>query len=400
MRLESKESWLQLGRPWTWGLDVSTLYDCARLAGVSTATVSRVLHGHDRVSATTRARVLEVIQQLGYVPDGAAQSLSRRRKQVIGLVSVDRASDPIALESSSLLFADEVLHGVEATLRAKDWSLLISFCGEGDPRAFERLYSMSGKVDGLIVSEGIVGSEQLVRLAAKVPVVVVAGSRHGASTDVVTADNYAGSTALTRHLVELHGIRSFHYVDGPSSAPNALERRSAFENVIAKHKEVELVSTSRGTFSVESGRRAVEAMLKEQPPRMPEAIVCANDHMAIGAIQALAGHALAVPEDVAVVGFDDIYPGSLLDPPLTTVRQPTRSLGERACARLLERVNDPALPSVIEVLPTELLVRVSCGCGEGTRGAPGPARMSAQHRRTVSGSRRSGSSKPRRTAGS
>ncbi len=381
-------------------MDVSTLYDCARLAGVSTATVSRVLHGHDRVSATTRARVLEVIQQLGYVPDGAAQSLSRRRKQVIGLVSVERASDPIALESSSLLFADEVLHGVEATLRAKDWSLLISFCTEGDPRAFERLYSMSGKVDGLIISEGIVGSEQLVRLAAKVPVVVVAGSRHEATTDVVTADNYAGSTSLTRHLVDVHGIRSFHYVDGPSSAPNALERRSAFEDVIAAHPEAELVSTSRGAFSAESGRTAVEAMLGEQPSSIPEALVCANDQMAIGAIQALAAHALSVPEDVAVVGFDDIYPGRLLDPPLTTVRQPTRSLGERACARLLERINDQALPNVIEVLPTELLIRVSCGCGAGTRGALRPAGISAQHRRTIAVARRSGVSKSRRAVGS
>ncbi|MHB1508691.1 MAG: LacI family DNA-binding transcriptional regulator [Acidimicrobiales bacterium] len=378
---------------------MSTLYDCARLAGVSTATVSRVLHGHDRVSATTRARVLEVIQQLGYVPDGAAQSLSRRRKQVIGLVSVERASDPIALESSSLLFADEVLHGVEATLRAKDWSLLISFCSEGDPRAFERLYSMSGKVDGLIISEGIVGSEQLVRLAEKVPVVVVAGSRHEATTDVVTADNYAGSASLTRHLVELHGIRSFHYVDGPPSAPNALERRFAFEHVIAGYPGAVLVSTSRGTFSAESGRTAVEAMLGAQSSRVPEAIVCANDQMAIGAIQALAAHALSVPEDVAVVGFDDIYPGRLLDPPLTTVRQPTRSLGERACARLLERINDQALPNVIEVLPTELLIRVSCGCGDGTRGALHPAGISAQHRRSGAVARRGGVSKPRRAVG-
>src|SRR5215831_19294424 len=131
----------------------ATLYDVARLAGVSIATVSRVVHGQDRVRDSTRARVLEVIEQLGYVPDGAAQSLSRRRKNVIGLVCVERQSprQQYDIESMSLLFYDEILRGVEARIRDHNWSLLITYLHEaGEPDDLPRLLSFSAQVDGLL----------------------------------------------------------------------------------------------------------------------------------------------------------------------------------------------------------------------------------------------------------
>ena len=132
-----------------------TLYDVARLAGVSTATVSRVVHGQDRVRDSTRARVLEVIEQLGYVPDGAAQSLSRRRKNVIGLVCVERQSprQQYDIESMSLLFYDEILRGVEARIRHHKWSLLITYLQEASDPDLPRLLSLSGQVDGLLIGE-------------------------------------------------------------------------------------------------------------------------------------------------------------------------------------------------------------------------------------------------------
>ena len=153
-----------------------TLYDVARLAGVSTATVSRVVHGLDRVRDSTRSRVLEVIDQLGYVPDGAAQSLSRRRKNVIGLVCVERlAPQQYDMESMSLLFYDEILRGVEARIRDHNWSLMITYLREENHVDLPRLQSLSGKVDGLLIGEGIVPSAELARLAERLPVVVVAG---------------------------------------------------------------------------------------------------------------------------------------------------------------------------------------------------------------------------------
>ena len=345
-----------------------TLYDVARIAGVSTATVSRVVHGQDKVRDSTRARVLEVIDQLGYVPDGAAQSLSRRRKNIIGLVCVERQSprQQYDIESMSLLFYDEILRGVESRIRHHKWSLLITYLEEAADPDLPRLLSLSGQVDGLLIGEGIVPSEYLARLAKRLPVVVIAGSPAERAADVVTADNRAGSAALLRHLIEDHGKRRLYHVDGPITAPDARERRLALNELLAAHADCQLVGSSQGLFSVASGEEAGEKLLAIRAEAMPDAVVCANDQMAIGVLQAFAKAGVRVPEDVAVVGFDDIFPGSLYDPPLTTVHQPMRLLGERACTRLLDRIARPGLRPKVEMLPTELVLRSSCGCPPGT----------------------------------
>jgi LacI family transcriptional regulator len=347
---------------------VVTLYDVARVAGVSTATVSRVVHGQDKVRDSTRARVLEVIDQLGYVPDGAAQSLSRRRKNVIGLVCVERQSprQQYDIESMSLLFYDEILRGVESRIRHHKWSLLITYLEEAGDPDLPRLLSLSGQVDGLLIGEGIVPSEHLARLAKRLPVVVIAGSPDEKAADVVTADNRAGSAALVRHLIEDHGRRRLYHVDGPITAPDARERRLALNELLAANPHCQLVGSSQGFFSVASGEEAGEKLLALRGDAMPDAVICANDQMAIGVLQAFAKAQVRVPEQIAVVGFDDIFPGSLYDPPLTTVHQPMRLLGERACTRLLDRIARPGLRPKAELLPTELVLRSSCGCPPGT----------------------------------
>jgi LacI family transcriptional regulator len=339
----------------------STLYDVARVAGVSTATVSRVVHGADRVKSSTRQRVLEVIEALGYVPDGAAQSLSRKTKQVVGLVAVASRGPESDIEQTSLLFVEEVLRGVEASLGEIGWSLLISFLHAGDS-GYQRLQSLSGKVDGLLIAEGIVDSQHLARLAARLPIALVAGSPEELTVDVVDADNRAGTKALVCHLVKVHHRSRFYYVAGPSEAPDAVARRSAFYEVLADYAGVTACGEFEGRFSADSGTLAARQILGWRAGAMPDAIVCANDQMAIGAMRELQAGGVRVPEDIAVVGFDDIFPGILISPSLTTVRQPMRLLGTRACTRLLERIADPSLPHRVDLLPTELVVRESCGC--------------------------------------
>ena len=347
------------------GASPATLYDVARIAGVSTATVSRVVHGQDRVRDSTRARVRDVIDQLGYVPDGAAQSLSRRQKNVIGLVGVERmAPHQYDIESMSLLFYDEILRGVEQRIRDYNWSLLITYLREENNVDLARLQSLSGKVDGLLIGEGIVPSAELARLAERLPVVVVAGDPAEHAADVVTADNRSGQAALVTHLVEEHGRRRLYHVDGPHSAPDAKERRLALNDVIQAHPGTVLIGSHCGRFSVQSGEEAGEKILADRGD-LPDAVVCANDQMAIGVLQTLARGGISVPEHLAVTGFDDIFPGSLFEPSLTTVHQPMRLLGERACARLLERIARPDLPTQVELLPTELVLRKSCGCPPG-----------------------------------
>jgi LacI family transcriptional regulator len=350
---------------------VVTLHDVARLAGVSTATVSRVVHGQDRVRESTRARVQQAIEELGYVPDGAAQSLSRRRKDVIGLVCVEREVDHIDIENVGLLYYDEVLRGVEACLRQrKNWSLLITFM-QGDRPDFSRLDALSGKVDGILIGEGFVASSIIERLAARVPVVVIAGTPGERAADVVAADNFSGSAAIITHLIADHGKRRLFHLDGPPNSPDAGERRRALEYGLRAHPECRLVGSTQGILSVRSGELAGENLLARYRTALPDAVVCANDQMAIGVLRAFAAGGVRVPQDMAVVGFDDIALGSLYDPSLTTVHQPMHMLGERACTRLLDRIADPDLSPAMELLPTELVLRASCGCS-GEAGARQP----------------------------
>ena len=341
---------------------VVTLYDVARLAGVSTATVSRVVHGQDRVRESTRARVRQAIEELGYVPDGAAQSLSRRRKDVIGLVCVEREVDHIDIENVGLLYYDEILRGVEACIRRRNnWSLLITFM-QGDRPDFSRMDALSGKVDGILIGEGFVASSIIERLAARVPVVVIAGTPGERAADVVAADNFSGSAAIITHLIAEHGKRRLFHLDGPSNSPDASQRRQALEYVLHSNPQCQLIGSAQGILSVRSGELAGENLLVRYGMALPDAVVCANDQMAIGVLRAFAAGGVRVPEDVAVVGFDDIALGSLYDPALTTVHQPMRMLGERACALLLDRIADPDRSPAAELLPTELVLRASCGC--------------------------------------
>ena len=358
-----------------------TLYDVAGRAGVSIATVSRVLHGQDAVRETTRARVRAAIDELGYVPDGAAQSLARSRKDVIGLVCVEHTGlkpDQYDIESMSLLFYDEVMRGVEARIRELSWSLLVTFLREdensgttlaADGPVQPRLLALSGKVDGLLIGEGVIPPPVVARLAKRVPVVVVAGDTAQRGVDVVSADNWSGAHALAEHLVAAHGRRRLFHVDGPPTAPDAGARRLAMRAVIEAHPGTVLTGSFCGRFTVHSGQEAAERLLADTRAvgrPLPDAIVCANDQMAIGVVRTLTARGIRIPEEVAVVGFDDIFPASLTDPPLTTVHQPMRKIGERGCDRLIERITDPTLRPMVELLPAELVLRSSCGCPPGT----------------------------------
>jgi LacI family transcriptional regulator len=339
-----------------------TLYDVARAAGVSTATVSRVVHGKDRVRSSTRQRVLEVVEALGFVPDGAAQSMAWQRKEVIGLVVMEPRGPDTDVDGEGA-FVDEVLRGVQLALRQVGWSVLISVLPAADrPVAYRQLQKISAKVDGMVIAEGIVSSGQLALLAARIPVVLAAGSPDEPHADVVDADNWSGTTALARHMLEQHGRTRLFYIAGPPQAPDAQERRRAFEEAVARHPGARMTGCFEGRFAAISGQQAVREILTTSRQELPDAIVCGNDQMAIGAMRELQAAGIPVPADIAVAGFDDIRFGALFTPPLTTVRQSLRLLGERACSRLLERIANPALPRRAERLPTELIVRESCGC--------------------------------------
>jgi LacI family transcriptional regulator len=362
---------------------MTTVYDVARLAGVSTATVSRVVRGSDLVRPATRERVLAVIEEVGFVPDASAQGLSRRRKDIIGLVAVERGHGPTDIERTSVLFVDQVVHAVEAVLRGSDCSLLLSFGRPGE--AFQRrIRALSGKVDGLLVVEEALPAGQVEALARRLPVVTIAGGAGGPGADAVRVDNARGMRALAAHLIDGHGYRRLAFAAGPADAPDAVERLAAFCAAVRDRAGGQVRAdvdagpgpagagagaavdvVPGGDFSEASGRAAATVLLARAAH--PDAVACANDQMAIGAMREFQRAGVRVPGDVAVTGFDDIFPGRFVEPALTTVGQPSRDLAALAATRLLERIDGRAGPPRAELLPTELVVRRSCGCPDGGR---------------------------------
>jgi LacI family transcriptional regulator len=349
------------------GSFMTTVYDVARLAGVSIATVSRVVRGSDLVHPETRQRVVEVIERLGFVPDGSAQGLSRRRKDIIGLVGLERGLDQIDIERTSLLFVDQITRAAEAVLRGSECSLLLSFGPSGEPFR-QRVRSLSGKVDGLLIAEEVMPADQLRTLAQRVPVVLIAGPHTERELDTVGVDNASGVRSLIAHLTEAHGYRRLCFVSGPPDSPDARDRLAAFEQMVRDTPGCTRDPIVYGDFSGASGSAAAQVLLSR--PSLPEAVACANDQMAIGVFREFQRAGVRVPDAVAVTGFDDFCPSQLVDPPLTTVRQPLRELGTLAAQRLLARIDGAALPLLAQVLPTELIVRASCGCPAGHRQPP------------------------------
>ena len=354
---------------------MATVYDIARQAGVSTATVSRVLHGSSLVRPETRQRVVDVIERLGFVPNGSAQGLSMRRKDIIGLVALERGADEIDIERSSQLYVDEIVHAVEGVLRGTEISLLLSFGPRGE--SFQRrIQTLSGKVDGLLMAEDVLPAGQLAALAKRVPLVLIAGAADAAGLDAVTVDNAAGVRAAVAHLTGVHGYRRLCFVGGPADSPDANQRLAAFGEAVRAAGGCGAEPAVHGDFSEASGSAAARALLARGAG--PDAVVCANDQMAIGLMREFQRSGVDVPGRVAVTGFDDIYPARLTDPPLTTVSQPLRELGIRAARRLLDRIGAATLPPVAEVvstlppvaevLPTHLVVRDSCGCRAAREG--------------------------------
>jgi LacI family transcriptional regulator len=340
-------------------LPVTTIYDVARVARVSTATVSRVLRGSDAVATDTRQRVLAVVESLGYVPDASARGLTRRRRDIIGLVGLVRGADEIDIERNSLLFIDHIVHAAETVLRETELSLLLTFGNRG--AQFEkRVRSLVGQADGLLIVEEVLARGELRLLTGQLPVVLIAGSRDQTATDVLLTDNVSGMTALARHLTEQHRYRRLCFVAGPKDAPDAAERQAAFSRAVAASPDSVIDQVIEGNFSEDDGIAAARVLLGRMV--LPQAVVCANDQMAIGVLRELQRAGISIPADVAVTGFDDVYASRVVDPQLTTVRQAFNDLGRRAAHRLLARIADPTLAPRTEVLPTQVVIRASCGC--------------------------------------
>ncbi len=346
------------------------MYDVAERSGVSIATVSRVYRNPDSVRAQTRERVLEAARELGYVPSGNARGLASRTTGVLGLCFPDYA-DPDAeadaendsgADDAAMLYSDQIIRGMERAARRHGYALLIAASLQGGPESL--VAKVAGRVDGFAVLAQTVPTEDLEVISRRLPVVMLAGPREIDHLDHLVVANAAGERELTRHLIEDHGLRRLAFVGGDPDSPDAEARFRGFREACgdAGLPVPEAPDLRTGMMTRAEGARAAETLLDRGGER-PDAMVFANDQMAVGALRALERREVRVPEDMAVTGFDGIPLSRIVRPSLTTVRQPIRQLGEQAVELLVQRLADPSREPVSLELPVSLARRASCGCG-------------------------------------
>jgi LacI family transcriptional regulator, galactose operon repressor len=340
-----------------------TVYDVAELAGVSTATVSRVLSGHERVLPPTRDRVLAAVAELGYVPSGAAKDLAARRTGVFGLCFPDLVGDQDIAEGDVMYWYDEVIRGMERAARRSGYAVLIAASHASDD--VNLVLTVAGRCDGLVVLARTAPTRVLEHIAMRIPVVLLASQRERGETkrvlDHLWVANQAGAYAVTAHLIDQHGYSDVAFAAGPEDSPDSSCRFDGFRKALSERGlPVPEQPAYRGDFTTAGGHKVAAELLASRS--RPRALVCANDQTAMGVMAALHQAGVSVPDDIALTGFDGIQLGEHLRPALSTVVQPMRGLGETAVRLLQERMSDPALPPRAIELPVRLETRASCGC--------------------------------------
>jgi DNA-binding LacI/PurR family transcriptional regulator len=325
-----------------------TIYDVARRAGVSTATVSRALNGTGQIAAATRAAIEVAVAELGYRPNTIARSLVTRSTQTIALLLPD-ITNPIYAE---------LVRGVQQVAFERDYTMLLCTT-DGDPAQEERYLDLlrAKQVDGALVDGLVVPTARIARFVRDgFPIVCLDRDVRSTAVPLVQVDNRAGARLAVEHLLSL-GHRRIAHVRGPE-AGIADERVAGWTEALqAAGVEPDPALVAAGGWTEEDGFRATQALLESGAPFT--AVFAANDLMAIGVLTALAQAGRRVPEDVSVVGFDDLRLAAYSTPPLTTVHQPAAEIARRATAILLELVAGETPAQTKLLLEPELVVRAS-----------------------------------------
>lgn len=321
----------------------ATIRDVARVAGVSIATVSRVLQGHDNVRAGTRDRVHAAIEELQFRPNRLGRSLAERRHAANGIVFPDLSGPYYA----------EVVLGYEAVAAELGRSVLI-LSTHGRKAAPSMVEDMAGRCDGLVVLGRTVPDDVVVRLAARgLPLVLLARPAVG-DIDSVQAENAESATRLAELVLD-SGARRIVFVGDPDASPDVQERWQSLTRVAGQARGVTLDVVPPDGFGEADGASLAESALAADA--LADAYVCANDELALGVLSVLRAHGVDVPGRVQVTGWDDVMAARYAG--LTTVRQPMRELGATAARLLDERISGARTTPRHVVLPTQLVVRTS-----------------------------------------
>jgi DNA-binding LacI/PurR family transcriptional regulator len=328
------------------------IHDVARLAGVSHQTVSRVVNSHPSVSDRTRRLVLAAIDELGYRPSSAARALATGRSRVLGVVTL----------AGTLHGPVSMLYGIEAAAGEQGYSVSVAHLPTDDARTLTQTVARLQRqgVDGVVVIAPLVSmGEALSEFARQLPVVAI-GNSVAAALPVVSVDNEAGARMATEHLLT-QGHRTVWHLGGPDGWYEAHDRSAGWRSALLA-AGAEAPPALTGDWSPRSGYQAGQVLA-----RLPEltAVFVANDQMALGFLRALHEQGRRVPDDVSVVGFDDIPEAGYLTPPLTTIRQPFDTIGRRGLEALLSQIAPGRADDRQVVIEPELVVRESTAAPSG-----------------------------------
>jgi len=332
-----------------------TIRDVARQAGVSVATVSRFLNRSAPVSAKVAQRIAEVMTELRYVPHAAARHLASRKTQVIGLLLNNLHND----------FFVPLLNGIESVVRKKGYNMIIATY-HADSRKVMRPPIGPHNTDGLLVfSDGVMDDDLAIWNERGYPVILVHRTPPpNLQIPSVTVENVNVTYKLVEHLIKVHNRRRIIFLRGPLGQEDSRWREQGYRTALeANGIPFDETLVLDGEFERDVACRVLTEYLNNGHHANFDAVFTGDDDAAIGVLAALHQHGLRIPQDISVVGFDDLGFAPFLNPPLTTVRAPTELVGRIATEQLFNLLeNQPSKETVL--LPTEIVFRRSCGCTE------------------------------------
>jgi len=330
-----------------------TLTDVAAHAGVSKATVSMVLNDDARVAVKTRERVQDSLSNLGYIYDRAAASLRKGQTHAVGMI-VTQLTNPYFAE-----FAE----GIQAELDAQGMDVLLGVSGEDPERQARLIQSMTGRrVDGVVIIPAQ-GTTAEALTGIQTPLMMLARRVEGLDRDYVGGDNESGARAAVQHLIAHHGCGQVAFVGGLAENSARRERiRGFLAGAQALGSTVSEDDQPTCSPNRVEARAAARALLEQADGTAPDGVVCFNDVVAFGVLDALAELGLVAGKDVRVIGFDDVQAASSSRPSLASVAVPAHNAGAQAAALLLSRVHGQRTETVELVLPAQLMPRDTCGC--------------------------------------
>jgi LacI family transcriptional regulator len=339
---------------WSVRLSDLTLEDIAKKAGVSRSTVSRVINERPNVRADVRRRVLDVIRTTGYHPNVAARTLASQRSFTLGLV---------LSRTVSAFFADpyfpRLVQGIAQACNQHNYTLALFLLDtvEDEEKILPRI-SRRSLLDGILIQSGTDGDVLIERLAQTgIPLVVAGRPMNNLPVSYIDIDNVNAAYSATNHLIRL-GYKRIATISGPAASPVGVDRKEGYLKALSGYnRPAEKGLMVESDFTEMGGYYAMQQLL----PVRPDAIFAAADIIAIGAMRAIREAGLRIPEDIAVVGFDDLPMSVLPKPQLTTVRQPVFQFGYNAVEILIDLIENDIKPHRRVIMDTELVVRETCG---------------------------------------